>query len=114
MTIPPHETLISLGQAARGLPRRRGRRPVHVSTLYRWRRVGLLGVRLEAVKVGGTWCTTREAIRRFFDCLTEIAAGSGATHHHDVVSGQADIGEQLDSLLGRDDEPSHMACDRNS
>jgi hypothetical protein len=64
------ETLISLTEAARLLPRRRrGKRP-HVSCLYRWTTTGCKGVVLESIQVGGTRCTSKEALARFFQRLT--------------------------------------------
>lgn len=67
------ETLVSLSEAAKLLPRRRrGKRP-HVSCLYRWTTVGCRGVILESVQVGATRCTSHEAIGRFFDRLTAAA-----------------------------------------
>lgn len=69
------ERVLSLTQAARLLPcRRRGRKPCP-STLYRWAKRGLRGVRLETVRIGGTLCTSVEALNRFFAEL------SGLTSH---------------------------------
>jgi len=66
------EHLISLREAARLLPRRRkGKRP-HVSCLYRWTTSGCRGVVLESVSVGGTRCTSREALARFIDRLSNL------------------------------------------
>jgi len=69
MTALDTETLIPLSEAAALLPRRRGNRPTHPSTLFRWASVGLRGVVLEIVQVGGTKCTSREALNRFFSRL---------------------------------------------
>jgi hypothetical protein len=70
MIDPNTETLISLADAAKDLPRRRaGKRP-HVSCIYRWTVSGCRGVRLESIQVGGTRCTSREALARFFRLLT--------------------------------------------
>jgi hypothetical protein len=64
------EELISLTKAAEVLPhRRRGRKP-HVSTLFRWATGGCRGVVLETLQVGGTRCTSREALQRFFEALS--------------------------------------------
>jgi hypothetical protein len=64
------ETLISLSEAAKHLPRRRaGKRP-HVSCIYRWTTAGCRGVILESIQVGGTRCTSKEALARFFCRLT--------------------------------------------
>ena len=52
------------------LPRRRGGRKVHVSTLYRWSTVGCRGIVLETFQVGGTRCTSNESLKRFFEALT--------------------------------------------
>ena len=64
------EKVISLTQAAKQLPQRRqGKRP-HVATLYRWASRGLRGVQLETIQIGGTMCTSLEALQRFFDQLS--------------------------------------------
>ncbi len=65
------ETILSLAQAADELPRRRRGRKTHVSTLYRWATAGCRGVRLETVQIGATRCTSREALQRFFERLSE-------------------------------------------
>ena len=68
-----HEQLLSLAEAAELLPaRRNGSRP-HASTLYRWAKNGLKGVRLEVLTVGDTTCTSLPALQRFFDRLTEVS-----------------------------------------
>jgi hypothetical protein len=64
------ETLISLQEAAKILPRRRAGRPVHVSCVYRWTQIGVKGIRLESVQVGGCRCTSHAALNRFFERLT--------------------------------------------
>jgi hypothetical protein len=64
------EKLISLFEAPRHLPRRRaGKRP-HVSCVYRWSKTGCKGVVLETIQVGGTRCTSLEALARFCRRLT--------------------------------------------
>jgi hypothetical protein len=64
------EQLLSLRDAARLLPARRcGKRP-HVSCLYRWTTRGCRGVVLEFANVGGTRCTSREALQRFVQRLS--------------------------------------------
>ena len=65
------ESPIPLTQAADELPRRRRGRKTHVSTLFRWSKAGCKGVRLETIQVGGTRCTSREALQRFFERLSE-------------------------------------------
>ena len=70
-----NETIVSLADGAKSLPpRRRGKKP-HVSCLYRWTTIGCKGVVLESVQIGGTRCTSEEALCRFFDALTR-ATGS--------------------------------------
>jgi len=64
-----HEELLTLAEAARALPRLRNERKVHVSTLYRWISRGVRGVRLEAVRLGRTLVTSREALQRFAERL---------------------------------------------
>lgn len=65
-----NEQLLSLADACKVLPTRRGK-PPHASTLWRWSRHGRRGVVLETVVVGGGVYTSREAIERFITRLTE-------------------------------------------
>src|SRR4051794_26071708 len=64
------ESVITLANAAEALPRRRGGRKTHVSTLYRWATIGCRGVQLETIQIGATRCTSREALQRFFERLS--------------------------------------------
>lgn len=67
------ETVMTLSAAAKLLPKvRNGKRP-HVATLYRWSGPGLRGVRLETIRIGGTTCTSVEALQRFFDASSKTA-----------------------------------------
>lgn len=64
------EELLSLNEARKRLPQRRqGKRP-DVSTMYRWGLRGCKGVVLETVQIGGTRCTSVEALARFFARLS--------------------------------------------
>jgi len=76
MIDPNTETLISLADAAKSLPRRRGGKKVHLSCAYRWTKAGCRGVILESIQIGGTRCTSKEALARFFQRLT---FGNGST-----------------------------------
>jgi hypothetical protein len=65
-----HETLLTYRDAVRQiLPTKRGK-DMHIGTLHRWRVQGLRGARLDSIKVGGQWCTSLEALQRFFDSLS--------------------------------------------
>jgi hypothetical protein len=66
------EKIITLPEAAAMLPARRGGRKVHVSTLFRWAQKGSRGVRLEVVRIGSALHTSKEAMQRFCDRLTEV------------------------------------------
>ena len=67
------ETVVSLTEATKHLPERRTRKRANVATLYRWTNGGCRGVRLDYLMVGGTRCTSLEALQRFFDALTAAA-----------------------------------------
>ncbi len=64
------ENVISLTEATKRLPIRRGGKRPHVSCLYRWTVTGCRGVVLESIAIGGTRCTSAEALQRFFDRLS--------------------------------------------
>jgi hypothetical protein len=77
------ETTLGLSAAARRLPPLRGGRPVHAATLCRWIITGIRGpdggrVRLEAVRVGGAWMTSLEALERFLAALSARAGDATA------------------------------------
>lgn len=69
-----HETLLSLSQAANRLPASRRGRPVHLSCVYRWVLEGVNTpngkVRLEAIRMGGRWLTSVQALERFAEAQT--------------------------------------------
>jgi hypothetical protein len=67
MSIDPlADDLMPLSQAAKSLPPLRNGRPVSPATLWRWKSRGLNGVQLQIVRLGGTACTTKTALREFF------------------------------------------------
>jgi hypothetical protein len=69
MAITLSEEVRALAEWPPHLPTRRGGRRIHVSCLYRWASTGVYGVRLETIQVGGTTCTSREALEQFFAAL---------------------------------------------
>ncbi len=69
------EEVVSLAAATKHLPKRRGGKRPHVSTLYRWATVGVNGVKLEVIRVGSTLCTSLEALQRFCDRCTAGDSG---------------------------------------
>ena len=72
MSIDPlSEELLTLSQAARFFPRRRQGKKPHLSTLYRWTTEGVRGVLLETRPTPSGRCTSKKAIRRFYDQLAE-------------------------------------------
>ena len=70
-----HESSITLAEACRLVPAARGAKKTHLSTLLRWILHGAKTpdgqtVRLEALRLGGKWVTSREALQRFAERLT--------------------------------------------
>jgi hypothetical protein len=69
------EKPIPLAEACKLVPpARRGKR-THLSTLLRWIISGVRNpngqtVRLDGIRIGGRWMTSREAIQRFANALT--------------------------------------------
>jgi Protein of unknown function (DUF1580) len=72
------EKTMSLAEAIRLLPPGRTGKPIRLGTLLRWISEGSRGpggelVKLEAVRLGGRWLTSREALQRFVERLTPKA-----------------------------------------
>jgi hypothetical protein len=69
------EKAVPLGAATALVPPGRNGKRCHLSTLLRWIVEGVKGpdggrVRLEVVRLGGRWVTSREALQRFAERLT--------------------------------------------
>ena len=89
------EQIVSLTEAAGLLPRRRKGRKPNVATLYRWAKSGCRGVILETLQVGGTKCTSTQALQRFFERLSNgpqpvVVRPQSAQRHHDQVNKELD------------------------
>lgn len=72
------EIVLSLTEAATRLPRRKKGKKPHLATLYRWAKQGVKGCRLETIQIGGTLCTSMEAMQRFFNRMTSDDSATGA------------------------------------
>ncbi len=70
----PHEiaseTLCSLSEAAKLFPSKKGGKRISLSTIYRYASRGIHGEKLEVLYVGGTTCTSKEAVLRFIIAVT--------------------------------------------
>jgi hypothetical protein len=68
------EQIVGLADAGRILPRIGGKR-IHASTVWRWCRKGVRGIRLEHIRLGHRICTSVEALNRFAQRLAEAEDG---------------------------------------
>jgi hypothetical protein len=78
-TEPP----IPLAEAVKLIPPARSGKATHLSTLIRWILTGVKSptgevVRLEGIRIGARWMTSRAAIQRFADRLNPHPNGSSA------------------------------------
>jgi hypothetical protein len=96
----------SLSQAARLFPSYRMARPVAPSTVYRWIADGVQApdgsrVRLEAVRLGGRWLTSTQAIERFIASQTpslEAVAGPTRRTPTQRAKGAERAGRELEKV----------------
>ena len=65
------ETPLTFAEAAARLPKINGKK-VHVSSVWRWSRRGVRGVRLECRCLGGRYLTSIEALDRFATQLADL------------------------------------------
>ncbi|WP_410001163.1 DUF1580 domain-containing protein [Stieleria sp. JC731] len=102
-----NEEVVSFAEAAKRLPKIRNGKKLHLSTLFRWAQAGKIAndgmrVRLETIQVGGTRCTSLEALQRFFDRLTgevEVITPP-STIKREWLRRQREAEEYLDRELG--------------
>ena len=69
------EQLLPLSEAAKLIPSAKGKH-LHPASVWRWVRKGVVApdgrrVKLDSAKVGGRWYTSREAVQRFLEALTQ-------------------------------------------
>jgi hypothetical protein len=65
------EQILTLKDASKEIPGRVPGKTVSSSTVDRWVRIGVRGIKLEVAYIGGIRRTSREAIDRFFRALAE-------------------------------------------
>jgi hypothetical protein len=63
------ETVITIAQARAAIAEATGQRP-DKSTIHRWIKRGVGGIRLDAIRVGSATLTSAEAITRFITART--------------------------------------------
>ena len=72
MSIDPlSEQVISLRDAAKVFSKNTVGKHPHISAIYRYTTTGCRGIILESVQAGSVRCTSREAVARFINALTE-------------------------------------------
>ena len=71
----------------------------HTSTLWRWARQGLMGVRLEYQRVGRRIYTSREALDRFFEAVTLADQAAYADSHRTSATQPSASTKQRDKAL---------------
>lgn len=57
----------------------------HLATVYRWSTTGVRGVVLETIQVGGTRCTSKEAVQRFCERLTGLGASEPVSRRPEAI-----------------------------
>ncbi len=96
---PRTETPISSTQAAKLYPRNAQGKHPHSSTIVRHMKRGLRGVFLESIRCGGRLCTSREAVARFFQRLTEVRRSTQAHPTGGIPAESDPAGELLDRTV---------------
>src|SRR5262245_188130 len=77
------EPAISLGEAAAVVPPSRQGKRTNISTILRWILFGVKNpngerIRLEGIRFGGKWVTSRDALQRFAERLTPDLNGQAS------------------------------------
>jgi len=92
------ENVMPLPKAAHHVPKVRQGRKVHVGTIRRWHDPGIQGVSLEVIRIGGTLCTSEEALHRFFQRLTETNSGNAIERTQANEVNHESVEEKLDEF----------------
>jgi len=89
--------LTQVPKVIRWLPRRRRGRKLNIATVFRWAQRGLRGVRLETISIGGTKCTSEEALKRFFARLSSFGASPESPRQREL---EIEVAEQVLKTAG--------------
>jgi hypothetical protein len=99
-----YEAVFPLSQAPKKTPARNDGKAIHTSTFHRWATTGCRGIRLETLRIGGTRCTSAEALQRFFERLSAADAAAQTAHVTDSRGGSGAGRVQADETDRRLDE----------
>jgi hypothetical protein len=93
------ESVLSFADAARFVGKLKGTKKVAFQTLFRWATKGCRGIVLETVFVGGSRCTSVQALQRFFTALTAVRMGQSLSQEpHFDPNSKAGIGATAQDL----------------
>lgn len=88
------ETMFALKVGAKTFPG--GER--HICTMHRYRLQGIAGIRLECLRLGGRWFTSKESIDRFISELNSIVPGDRSGRPIIDAKSQSEAEESLDRV----------------
>jgi hypothetical protein len=107
-----NEQLLPIRDVSRQLPARPNGKRLHVSVIYRWTMRGIRGIVLESVRIGGTRYTSREALQRFADRLsnpstdrTPTLPSGTLTRQRQIARAQRAVAKELGLDNSRDNVP---------
>jgi hypothetical protein len=78
------EALLTFAEAARYVGKLKRAKAISLQTIWRWCTRGRRGVLLDRVYVGATPCTSKEALQRFFACVTDAISGAPESPSREV------------------------------
>lgn len=91
---------ITLQEAAQFVAETTGARRPHINTVLRWARKGVRGVKLDAVRVGRTFWTTRHAVAAFLAKLNSTPETASSVVAAEVLQRQrAEHARQVHAAL---------------
>jgi hypothetical protein len=93
------ESPLSIAEAAARVPSFRPGKKTHVATIFRWIQHGVRGVKLEAVRLGGRWVTSAEALQRFAEACSAASAPDAAPPARPIPAARRLSAERADREL---------------
>jgi hypothetical protein len=112
-----NDRLIVLAEVPKILPRKSGGKRLNLSTVYRWVQRGVNGKRLEAVRLGGVYYTSSEALQRFAESpFASDQSTENPRHRPDRDAAFTKASRELDELGISDtgETPDRHAMEKRS
>jgi hypothetical protein len=94
---PSLSEMFALADVPNRIPKGRNGKKRHLSRIHEWRSRGIRGVKLQAIRVGGAWCTCDLWLTEFFQRLSDPTIKTAANTPARIVRAHREAEQMLEA-----------------